>query len=259
MSNYNRNKNTVTKLNTNLTLAQIIEQAGTNPEYRIVFYNRFLKDDIYVLVEKGALEGKTDGSMDPTPPIIAFENNCIPIFTHPDRIYDGSAIHQEMDYMKVRGNDFLEMTLGATIIVNPFSKVYKELVVEEIAEMLNGSIFNTLSSPVLKAQMNVKIGAPETEPTVLLEELKTAFSEHELINAAYIGWTFNEILDKNAHYVFAIECAKELTDFKEVADLISNFCKPHLTKEEYIDIIKLEKNGNFSDYFYNHATPFYTK
>ncbi|MDM1549597.1 enhanced serine sensitivity protein SseB, partial [Empedobacter falsenii] len=46
MSNYNRNKNTVAKLNTNLTLAQIIEQAGTNPEYRIVFYNRFLKDDI---------------------------------------------------------------------------------------------------------------------------------------------------------------------------------------------------------------------
>lgn len=259
MSNYNRNKNTVAKLNTNLTLAQIIEQAGTNPEYRAVFYNRFLKDDIYILVEKGALEGKEDGSTDPIPPIIAFENNCIPVFTHPDRIYDGGAIHEEMDYMKVKGHSFLEMTLGTSIIVNPFSKVYKELIPDEISEMLNGSIFNTLSSPVLKGKMNVQIGKPDTEPTELQEVLKELFKDNELIKTAYVGWTFNELLDQKPHYIFAVESEKELTNFKQVADLISEACKPFLTKEEYIDIVKLEKNGNFSDYFYNHAEPFYVK
>lgn len=259
MSNYNRNKNTASKLNTNLPLAQIIELAGDNPEYRIVFYDRFLKDSIYVLVEKGSLDLYEDNNAGIAPPIIAFENNRIPVFTHPDRIYDASAIHEEMDYMKVRGNAFLEMTLGATIIVNPFSKVYKELVANEISEMLNGSIFNTLSSPVLKAQMNVKIGKPETEPTTLIEELKEVFAKNDLIKSAYIGWTYNEILDKTPHYIFAVESEKELTNFKEIADTISELCKPHLTKEEYIDIIKLEKNGNFSDYFYNQAEPFYVK
>ncbi|MCC9043269.1 enhanced serine sensitivity protein SseB [Myroides sp. M-43] len=258
MSNYNRNKNTSTKLNTNLTLAQIIELAGTNPEYRIVFYNRFLKDQIYVLVEKDP-SGNNNFDDNNPPAIIAFENNRIPVFTHPDRIYDGGAIHEEMDYMKVPSRAFLEMTLGASIIVNPFSKVYKELVVEEIAEMLNGSIFNTLNSPILKAQMNVQIGKPETEPKALIEELKEIFSKNDLIKSAYIGWTFNEILDKEPHYIFAIESEIELANFKEVADIISELCKPHLAKEEYIDIIKLEKNGNFSDYFYNQAEPFYVK
>lgn len=254
MSNYNRNKNTTTKLNMNLTLAQIIEQAGSNPEYRAVFYNRFLKDYIYILVQK---DETNDGNE--TPPIIAFENNCIPVFTDPDRIYDGSAIHQEMDYMKVRGNDFLEMTLGATIIVNPFSKVYKELVVEEIADMLNGSIFNTVSSPVLRGQMNVQIGKPANYPTTLLNELKSAFYQHEHITAAYIGWTFNEVLDKEPHYIFAIECSEDLGNFKELANLVSTFCKSHFKDGEYADIIKLEQNGNYSEYFYNQAEPFYKK
>lgn len=254
MSNYNRNKNTTTKLNTNLTLAQIIEQAGSNPEYRAVFYNRFLKDYIYILVQK---DSTTEDSENP--PIIAFENNCIPVFTDPDRIYDGSAIHQEMDYMKVRGHAFLEMTLGATIIVNPFSKVYKELVVEEIADMLNGSIFNTASSPVLRGQMNVQIGKPDNNPTTLLNELKSAFYQNEHITAAYIGWTFNEILDKEPHYIFAIECSEGLGNFKDIADLVSTFCKSHFKEGEYADIIKLEQNGNYSDYFYNQAKPFYVK
>lgn len=258
MSIYNRNKKSTTKINANLTLAQIIEEAGNKPEYRSIFYDRFLKDYIYVLVEKTS-ESQTTEGLTPNVPILVLDDKRIPIFTHPNRIYDNGAITEDMEYMKVRGRSFLEMTIGSTLIVNPFSKVFKELVADEISQMLNGSIFNTLSNPVLKAQMQAKIGKPEEEPTALLEELTPLFAKNEAIDNAYIGWTFNPIIDKKPHFIFAIETIVEKEQFKEIADMISNACIPHLKKEQFIDIIKLEQNGNFSDYFYNHAEPFYKK
>ncbi|WP_158211200.1 enhanced serine sensitivity protein SseB [Myroides phaeus] len=259
MSFYNRNKKSTTKINANLTLAQLIEQAGSKPEYRAIFYDRFLKDYIYVLVEKTPNSSNNNEGLATDAPILVLDDQRIPVFTSLDSISDNGEITDDISYMKVRGRSFLEMTFGSTIIVNPFSKIYKNLVPEEISQMLNGSIFNTLSNPVLKAQMQVKIGKPEVEPTALLEELTQLFSTHEVIDNAYIGWTFNPMIDKKPHYIFAIETIAEKGQFKEIADMISNTCVPHLKKEEFIDIIKLEQNGNFSDYFYKHAEPFYKK
>ncbi|MBB1149565.1 enhanced serine sensitivity protein SseB [Myroides sp. NP-2] len=244
-------------LNKNLPLADIIEKAGTDKEYRAVFYEKFLKNDIYVLVKK---EYNQANSFNANAPIITFENQHIPVFTAPKHIYDQGAIQDEMNYMKVNGRAFLELAMGHHIIVNPFSKVYKELVPNEIADMLNGSIFNFMKDDVAHLHMQALIGKPEIEPTALLQDLKITFASIPAIASAYIGWTFNERIDQKPHYIFAIDCeVKDAAGFKEIADVISNLCKPHLKKEDYIDIIRLEPKGNFSDYFYNEDQPFYTK
>ena len=253
-------QSTQVKINKNLPLADIIEQAGTTPEYRALFYEKFLKKDIYVLVKEGYNDNNEANSFNANAPIIAFENQQIPVFTDPKHIYDQGAIQSEMNYMKVNGRAFLELAMGHTIIVNPFSKVYKELVPNEIADMLNGSIFNFTQDNVAHLHMQVSIGKPEVEPTALLQDLKTTFASINAVSSAYVGWMLNPRIDKKPHYIFALECeVKNAAEFKEIADVISNLCKPHLKKEEYIDIVRLEPNGNFSDYFYKEDQPFYTK
>ncbi|WP_430529935.1 enhanced serine sensitivity protein SseB [Myroides sp. C20-1] len=253
-------QSTQLKVNKSLPLADIIEKAGTVKEYRAVFYENFLKNDIYVLVKEGYNANNEANSFNANAPIITFENQQIPVFTAPKHIYDQGAIQDEMNYMKVNGRAFLELAMGHTIIVNPFSKVYKELVPNEVADMLNGSIFNFIQDDIAHVHMQVLIGKPEVEPTALLEDLKKTFTAIAAISSAYIGWTFNARIDKKPHYIFALECeVKNGAEFKEIADVISNLCKPHLKKEEYIDIIRLEPNGNFSDYFYKEDQPFYTK
>ncbi|WP_413513143.1 enhanced serine sensitivity protein SseB [Myroides odoratus] len=253
-------QSTQTTLNKNLPLAEIIEKAGTIEAYRAVFYEKFLKKDIFVLVKKGYNENNEATSFNANAPIITFENQQIPVFTDPKHIYDQGAIQDEMSYMKVNGRAFLELAMGHSILVNPFSKVYKELVPNEIADMLNGSIFNGIKDQVAHTQMQVLIGKPQVEPTELLLDLKTTFASIPTITSVYLGWTFNEKIDQQPHYIFAVECkVKDAAEFKEIADVISNLCKPHLKKEEYIDIMRLEVNGNFSDYFYNQDQPFYTK
>lgn len=247
-------------IDTTLSLAEIIEKAGDNPEYRAIFYQRFLNEIIYVLVQKNQLNNSQPNSFNANVPIVSFENNQIPVFTNSKHIYDQGILQQEVDYMKVNGRQFLELVLGHSIIVNPFSKIYKELVPNEIADMLNGSIFNVIEKGVAKIHMQTLIGKPETTPTILINSLQSVFSKIKEVSAAYLGWVFNEQIDRKAHYIFAIECDTKTSDeFKIIADTISNLCKPYLKKEEYIDIIKLTPNGNFSDYFYNKDEPFYKK
>ncbi len=258
MSKIDLNTNTI--LDSTLSLAEIIEKAGDMPEYRTVFYKKFLQNSIYVLVQKNQLNDSQLNSFNANVPIISFENNQIPVFTNPKHIYDKGILQQKVDYMKVNGRQFLELILGHSVIVNPFSKVYKELVPNEIADMLNGSIFNVIEKGVAKIHMQTLIGKPEITPTILLNSLQSVFSKMEEISAAYLGWVFNENIDKKAHYIFAIECnTKTSEEFRIIADTISNLCKPYLKKEEYIDIIKLTPEGNFSDYFYEKDEPFYKK
>ncbi|UVD79303.1 enhanced serine sensitivity protein SseB C-terminal domain-containing protein [Myroides albus] len=258
MSFYNKSKKNTGKINKNLTLAQIIEEAATKPEYRALFYERMLKDYIYVLVEQGYTSSELTVGIDPHVPIIALDNGVIPVFTNPDRIYDSGAITQEMDYIKVRGRSFLELTIGNQIIVNPFSKYYKELIPIEISEMLNGSIFTPKHSPVIHTRMNALIGAPEQSPTALLSDLSNMFKSIIAITHAHIGWTFMDQIDTNAHYIIAIETEGELP-FSQIAKLTSTICQQHLKADEVIDIVKLEKGGDFSEFFYNQSTPFYSK
>ncbi|WP_010253691.1 enhanced serine sensitivity protein SseB C-terminal domain-containing protein [Myroides injenensis] len=260
MSFYNRNKKQSVKINRNLPLAKIIEEAGNKPEYRAVFYERILADNLYLLVESGTNTSNLTNGIDPNIPIITFANGVIPVFTAPDRIYDGGAITEEIDYIKVPGSAFFEMTIGNSIIVNPFSKVYKELIPMEISEMLNGTIFKPNHSPILHTKMNALIGEPQETPEELLQELINAYSQENEVASAYLGRTFNEKVDSAPHYIIAIEPIEGCTNFRPLASLTSDICKPFLhDNSEVIDIIKLEKGGNFSEFFYEQSSPFYVK
>ena len=255
MAVYNFNNKKVPKKNIqkNLPLAEVIEKAGNTPEYREEFYKRFLKDDIYVLVDNK----KGFNSFEETP-IVVLPNNIIPVFTHPDRIYDHNAITEDMNYIKVKGRAFLEMVVGEPIIVNPFSKVYKELIPLEISEMLNGSIFNSLQNKtVANAKMDVLIGHPKETPTLLLEALVPDLKANATINAAYLGWVYNPVTDSKPHYIFAIE--SNGANFESIAKQVSETTQKHLQGDDFVDIIQLEKGGNFSDFFYKEAKPFYKK
>lgn len=256
MSSYKQNKKAFSSkmINNNISLAKVIENAGTEATYREVFYKRFLKEDIYVLVQKSK---NNQPSLENTP-IVVLQNNHIPVFTDPERIFDHNAVAEEVDYIKVKGRAFLEMAVGETIIVNPFSKTYKTLVPAEITDMLNGSIFNKLpQNNRTKVQMEVMIGHPEVQPTPLLETLLPYFKENTAITAGYIGWTFNPKIDPKPHYILALEL--EDNNCSQYANQIAELAKPHQNEDDILDIIQLEEGGTFSEFFYKKSTPFYKK
>ncbi|MHC5201763.1 enhanced serine sensitivity protein SseB C-terminal domain-containing protein [Myroides sp. LJL119] len=261
MSFYNRNKKqaSTTKVNKNLATSKIIELASDQPEYRAVFYQKLLNNKVYVLVDSGYDTRNLTAGIDPNIPILTFENQVIPIFTEKERIFDSGAINHEVDYIVVEARPFFEMSLGSPIIVNPFSRFYKELVPREISQMLNGSIFKPNQSDFVHVKMNAIIGKPSHEPSALLDDLRLLFAKNPLVSQAHIAWTDSQEMLVEPHYIIAVEANEYPGEFKHIAQDISQTCKKHLEADQIIDIIKLEPGGNFSDYFYNQSTAFYQK
>lgn len=252
----NRKKSPYAKLvANNISLEKILEKATTEIEYREIFYKRFLNADIYVLIQKK--RNTTSHSLENTP-IVVLQNNHIPVFTNPERIFDHNTATEEVDYIKVKGRAFLEMAIGETVIVNPFSKIFKTLVPAEISDLLNGSIFNKIpQNNRAKVQMEVMIGHPEVEPTELLETLLPYLSENTAITASYLGWTFNPKTDSKPHYILALELSDN--NCALYANQIAELAKQHQKEDDILDIIQLEKDGTFSEFFYKQSTPFFKR
>lgn len=245
------NKNIITN---NISLSKVIEKASIEPELREIFYKRFLKENIYVLVQKNKNTNKST-PLESTP-IVVLQNNNIPVFTELERIFEHNAIGEEVDYIKVIGRNFLEMVVGETIIVNPFSKTNKTLVPAEITDMLNGSIFNKLAlNQKANIQMDVMIGHPKVHPTEFIESLIPFLKDNQEIIKAYLGWTFNPKTDKEPHYIIALELTNN--NCSHYAHEIASIAKPYQKQDDILDIIQLEEGGTFSDFFYKQSTPFF--
>lgn len=259
MALFNQNKKrTFNKniINNNISLAKVIEKATDELEFREIFYKRFLKEHIYVLVQKNKDTSK-QLPLESTP-IIVLQNKNIPVFTELERIFEHNVIGEEVDYIKVIGRSFLEMVVGETVIVNPFSHINKTLVPAEISDMLNGTIFNKLSkNQNSKIQMDVIIGHPKDPPSEFIESLIPFLSKSQDIIKAYLGWTFNPKIDKKPHYIIALELTNN--NCSHYANEIALIAKPHQSEDDILDIIQLEEGGTFSEFFYKQSSPFYTK
>lgn len=252
---FKKNQVKSTLVSNNIALSKVLEQAAKQPEYQEVFYRRFLNQHIYVLVQK---DTDPNTPLEATP-IIVFENNIIPVFTETDRIYQHNAITEDVNYIKVIGRSFLEMVLGQTLIVNPFSKVNKTLVPAEIAEMLSGSIFHKRpKASKAEIQMKVTLGHPKVIPTAILEAFKPYLTQNKDIQKAYLGWIYNPQTDQTPHYIIALEL-QENSNCKIHADNLALLAKPLQEPDAIMDIMELLPKGDFSDFFYNQSEPFYQK
>jgi tetratricopeptide (TPR) repeat protein len=76
--------------------------------------------------------------------LVTFENGQIPVFTSANRIFDKNVVKTEVPYMSIKGHDLFEAAKGATFILNPYSDYRKELIPEEIENLMNGTIYGKI-------------------------------------------------------------------------------------------------------------------
>jgi len=85
--------------------------------------------------------------------LVALDSGHIPVFTGIDRIYDQGVIKEKVPVISVKGQDLLDFTKGSPIVINPYSAHVKELQPEEIENLLEGRIDQTIEE--LKNQPSV--------------------------------------------------------------------------------------------------------
>lgn len=127
-------------------LEQSLMQAGSKVSAQKDFYTKLLWNQLYVLTggHSNSEEGIQTLEKDTTVQFVVFENGQIPVFTSTNRIFDKGIIKESVPFISLKGQDLFGVANGATFILNPYSEYAKELIPEEIENLMNGTIFDKI-------------------------------------------------------------------------------------------------------------------
>ncbi len=127
-------------------LEQSLKQAASNISAQKDFYQKLLWNQLYVLTSEQSVseEGIHTLEKDTTVQFVTFEEGQIPVFTSTNRIFDKGIIKEEVPYLSLKGQDLFGVAKGATFILNPYSNYGKELIPEEIENLMDGTIYDKI-------------------------------------------------------------------------------------------------------------------
>lgn len=127
-------------------LEQCLMHAASGISAQKEFYQKLLWNQLFVLTagHEASDEGIQTLEKDTTVQFVTFEEGQIPVFTSTNRIFDKGVIKEEVSYMSLKGQDLFGVAKGATFILNPYSNYGKELIPEEIENLMNGTIYDKI-------------------------------------------------------------------------------------------------------------------
>ena len=252
---FKRNDNRQTS---GLTLEQLLKKAATEPKFREEFYKRLLTNELIVITHNSPIpRGEIVLQENTSVNIIHYDDGTIPVFTSTDRIFDKGVVKEQVEYMQMTGENLFGLAKGAKYILNPYSDYGKELLADEIEQLLNGTILtDTVQTMKIEKETKVQIGQPAKYPTEITNSLKDLFSEKPNVKAAYVGWIFVPDSNEPAHYIFGIDIEGDWGNLTQEA---GSFAKQFLERHEFVDFIKIDNKGGVCDYFLKETKPFYER
>lgn len=238
-------------------LEKTLMQATTDASARHEFYLKLLWNELIVLTigHDNSQEGYRTLEKDTKIQFVTFENGKIPVFTSTNRIFDKGVINEEVPFIALKGQSLFSLTKGATFILNPYSDYGKELVPNEIENLLDGSIFDQNNEMTIEKETEVQIGQPANYPTDFVNALKILFNKKDTIKAAYLASIKMDKTEELPHLIIAIDIEEDMSSITNEAGPIAE----KFIKNEIVDFIQIDNKGGISDYLIRKTIPFYKR
>jgi len=133
-------------------LEKSLKRAASETSAQKEFYQKLLWNQLFVLTDDHSdeEEGIQTLEKDTTIRFVTFEEGQIPIFTSTNRIFDKGIVKEEVPYISIKGLDLFGVAKGSTFVLNPYSDYGKELIPEEIENLLNGTIYDKIDKQELE-------------------------------------------------------------------------------------------------------------
>lgn len=239
-------------------LEKSLMSAATNPSSRPQFYRDLLDADIFI-IQHGKSNMNIQNNILQEGTLLKIQHierdgiSWLPIFSSLQRLQQ--FIHSESSYLQLKAKDFFEITRGAHIVLNPGFDYGKEFVPQEIAGILDGTIFKPIQKYVAQKDTKVFIGQPAVYPTKLVKALSDYFATNKFVNRAYLVQFHNPESGEPPHLLIGIDASGDWEKVFSDAGLIGTEV---MGKDEIIDFIRLDNSG-FSQHIINSAKPIYQK
>lgn len=234
-------------------------KAATDPGHRPQFYKDLVGSDIFV-IEEGSLpatDGKVTLQQSQELKIRNIEWNgkpVIPVFSSLTRLQ--AFIQREVTYACLNALEFMKISAGSEWLLNPGSPYGKEFTKEEIASMIDGSIWTPTERYTAAQAQRVMLGQPAKYPHELVGALSSYFRATKAVKRAYLALFSNPARDERPHTLIAIEASG---NWDHIISGLGPVLQGVAVPDPPVDFTRIEGRGGIEDYFLKQCKPFYTK
>lgn len=235
-------------------LEAALRAAAEDPGRRPAFYKLLLESEVFAL---GSAELDAEGNatrLKLVPWNDAKGNEILPIFSSLERLR--KAITQEGNYVQINARSLFEATIGARLVLNPNSAPGKEFTPEEIAALLDGSLFARHSQEVVKEDRQVLLGQPKEYPQALVDGLKSLYATLPGVRAAYLALLSDPSRTPEQSLLVGVDTGDDENAFQEALGQAGVVVRDTLPKEQAVDFIPIGSD-NLSDYLLQQTEAFY--
>ena len=198
-------------------LERVLVQAAVNPAVWPTFYRLLLDSELFVpgLVEKS---GEGEGARKKLRLTqVEFKNRIYhPIFTALARMEPYAKEHPK--YFSIKGHDLFTATRGAYFLLNPASEYTKELLPEELVEVMQPE-----SAMGNQPEGKVLISKPAVFPVALANALSNLFASRPQVEAAYLAQMAIAGRDEPPHPIVGVKMEGQ---WEPLAQEIERVVKP---------------------------------
>ncbi len=234
-------------------------KAATDPVHRPQFYKDFVQSDVFIIQEgpppeKGGTTVLNTGYQLNIRNIDWNAKQVIPIFSSLPRLQ--AILQDEAGYIALNALKFMEITQGGDLLLNPGSDYGKEFTKEEIATILDGSIWKPTESFVAEKDTQIMIGQPARYPKDLVEALSRLFKKTKEVKKAYVAHFFNPEKDEKPHTLIAVEATGNWNSIVASAGMVARDVP---SPDPPVDFIQILGKEDIADYFIRECKPFYER
>jgi hypothetical protein len=238
-------------------LEELLMRAVNEPNVRPAFYQALLHEPLMAVTLPK--EGEAGGEIEITPgmeiQLQVLNDGKIPLFTAPERIFEGGMPADSVAFIRVRGLDLLQMVQATDCVLNPFSPAGKLLTSQEIQELLASD----LTTPPAEGadQVPVQLGPPAEAPTALLDALSEFCAEHVFVEKAFLAEMRIENSPELPRLLLAFQTEEQQAEFlQELGPVIEGKIEGY----QFVDMMVLNPASEepINQYF-EQQQPFYQR
>lgn len=175
--------------------------------------------------------------------------SCIPFFSSEARLPPGT------EYLALDAKALFQMTRGAYLVMNPGTGYGKEFFPDEIARLLDGSVFAPTEQYVAQKPMQVMIGQPSEYPKELVAALSRLYSGIAEVRRAWVAFYHNPEREKEGGLLIGLDV--DAGDMERIAGQTGIVIESVPKKQKYVDLVRYDGRG-VAGYFTDQK-PFYEK
>lgn len=167
------------------------------------------------------------------------------------------SIETEESYVALPARSLFEMTLGATLVLNPKSNYGKEFLPQEVEQLLSSGLSQAPSRRVVEKKTKVLLGQPANYPSKMIDSLTQLLAKHSNVKKAYVAVMQDTSVDEKPHLIVGIDVDGDVEKIMREAGSVAGDTAPD---GEPVDLYRVTENGEgLSRYFVNETEPFYER